>query len=371
MLYLSLFVSAVVLLLVNVFAWKAKDPFPKIRAVSLVATVVSFGGCYLFLLQPVLLQAIALGILGWVWTARCWRLRTFVLLSTAATVGIYGVIGIDAFQDVKRLQQEYPYVSMRDRLPSPTTARSTVLLSPATADRLANQEYVLEQDNHRWIEGQRTNALRALHEDAVQVFVREEGFGISRMGGVKRWLKLGIRADSPLPQPGASSPSSWKPEAMQSGPTPSDGLRSLHAASVLDFVNPLGFGFIKDREHVAGFQAHYISESPNESERWKLQRLDLIGLLLHKEPVAYVSEHLPRMDELRAAPTRSPDEFETIGLSSLRGGDDLFVRERGTECRMLGAVRAARQCLSCHDVERGDLLGAFSYTFSYLRVPPE
>lgn len=26
-----------------------------------------------------------------------------------------------------------------------------------------------------------------------------------------------------------------------------------------------------------------------------------------------------------------------------------------------GAIRAARQCLACHDAERGDLLGAFSY----------
>jgi hypothetical protein len=28
---------------------------------------------------------------------------------------------------------------------------------------------------------------------------------------------------------------------------------------------------------------------------------------------------------------------------------------------MVGAIRAAKQCTSCHAVERGDLLGAFSY----------
>lgn len=366
MLYLSLIVSAVVLLLANVFAWKAKAPLPKIWTLSIVAALGSLGACMMFL-PPVLVQSLLLGVIVTVWSFGHWQRRTFVLLSCVATLAVYAIIGFFAFQNVKRLQQQYPYVSMRDRLPSSTLERSTVFLSPSTADRLANQEDQLDQDNRRW--ALRTHVLRAIHADAIQVFVKEEGFGISRMGGVKRWLKLGIRADSPLPQPGASSPSSWKPEAMQSGPTPSDGLRSLHAASVLDFVNPMGFGFIKDREHVAGFQAHYISESPKESERWKLQRLDLIGLLLHKEPVSYVSEHLPRMDELRTAPTHSPDEFETIGLSALRGGDDLFVRERGAECRMLGALRAARQCLSCHDVERGDLLGAFSYTFSYHRDP--
>ncbi len=29
--------------------------------------------------------------------------------------------------------------------------------------------------------------------------------------------------------------------------------------------------------------------------------------------------------------------------------------------QMLGALRAARQCTKCHQVERGELLGAFSY----------
>jgi hypothetical protein len=28
---------------------------------------------------------------------------------------------------------------------------------------------------------------------------------------------------------------------------------------------------------------------------------------------------------------------------------------------MFGAVRAAKQCLKCHFVQRGELLGAFSY----------
>jgi hypothetical protein len=28
---------------------------------------------------------------------------------------------------------------------------------------------------------------------------------------------------------------------------------------------------------------------------------------------------------------------------------------------MLGSLRAAKQCLDCHNVQRGELLGAFSY----------
>jgi hypothetical protein len=82
---------------------------------------------------------------------------------------------------------------------------------------------------------------------------------------------------------------------------------------------------------------------------------------LHEKPVAYVSEHLPRMEELRPAPTRPLNAFESEGLSVLQLGEDLFVRDQGSERRMLGALRAARPCLSCHEGERGALLGAFSY----------
>jgi hypothetical protein len=35
---------------------------------------------------------------------------------------------------------------------------------------------------------------------------------------------------------------------------------------------------------------------------------------------------------------------------------------------MVGALRAARQCLECHEGRRGDLLGTFSYVLQ--RVPP-
>ena len=35
---------------------------------------------------------------------------------------------------------------------------------------------------------------------------------------------------------------------------------------------------------------------------------------------------------------------------------------------MMGALRASKQCLQCHDVQRGELLGTFSYEM--LRDPP-
>jgi hypothetical protein len=140
-------------------------------------------------------------------------------------------------------------------------------------------------------------------------------------------------------------------------------LQDLHRDSLVDFVHPQGFGYVKDRRHVAGYQAHQFSRAPEPPPPWRLQTLDLVGLVVHEAPVAYVSAHLPRMDELREAPTRSLDAFESAGLASLRGGEDLVVREANGSLRMLGAIRSTKRCVECHGGERGDLLGCFSYTF--------
>jgi len=159
--------------------------------------------------------------------------------------------------------------------------------------------------------------------------------------------------------------SSWSPPAPGKPVSPTLGERAplleMHDSGVLDFIHPSGFGHIKDRRHVAGFEPHQFSQVPQPTERWAVEQLDLISLLLHEKPVAYVSAKLPKMDELRGAPTRQLDEVEAEGLQALRNGEDLFVHSTEAGVRMVGSVRAANQCVKCHDGNRGDLLGAFSY----------
>jgi hypothetical protein len=145
-----------------------------------------------------------------------------------------------------------------------------------------------------------------------------------------------------------------------------DPLREMHLSGVLNFANPLRFGLIKNRQKVAGFQAHRFNEVPS-AKQWKVQSLELVGLLMHADPVVYVSDELPRMEKLRQAPTRSLNTFEAAGIKPLQDGDDLFVRETHEGIRMLGAVRSINQCVKCHGGERGDPLGAFSYSLQ--RVP--
>jgi hypothetical protein len=138
-------------------------------------------------------------------------------------------------------------------------------------------------------------------------------------------------------------------------------LLTAHDDNTLNFLYPFGFGYVRDRRHVAGFRAHQFRHDPEAPALWRTRRLELVGLLKYDEPVVYLSQNFPRMDELRTAPTRPLDPFENEALAGLRLGEDLIAQQTTTHLRMLGAIRAVRQCQRCHGVERGELLGAFSY----------
>jgi hypothetical protein len=104
------------------------------------------------------------------------------------------------------------------------------------------------------------------------------------------------------------------------------------------------------------------------AHRWEISRLELVSLLKQTEPRVYVSKNLPRMQDLDTKATRPLDKFETEALKNLRGGDDMQTLAELNTIRMVGALRASKQCMECHQVERGELLGAFSYELK--RTPP-
>jgi len=119
-------------------------------------------------------------------------------------------------------------------------------------------------------------------------------------------------------------------------------------------------GYVQDREHVVGFEPHGFSRRPS-LRAWQVQRVELVSLLKHDTPVVYVSDFLPKMDELKSAAVRPLDSFERQSLTKLRMGEDVVEETSHQRILMLGAIRAATQCVRCHSVERNTLLGAFSY----------
>lgn len=382
MLFISLIASAVLLIAANRIVYRARNPVAKTIGLSLG---LSFGPLVVMCLLPTLaIQGLLLGL-----TVITWRISgrgpaTFLRLSCGATFAAYVIGTLMAWtgeRESARLRGMYPYQSMEEMVPPPRPAFRDAPLVPAAVGRLEQLEAEIGEDSSAsWY---RNHQLELLHEHAVGLFVNSPGFGVTRMiRPSELGIKLGVRS-SPVPlQPGPRTASGWSPGNLER-PTADDQafLAWMFEDSVQDFVFSRGWGYLRDRRHVAGFVPHRFSNVPGPTDHWKVhhgksqftrapipttawrvQTLDLIGLLIHDEPVAYVSDRLPAMGELRAAPTRPLDKFESVGLTAMRHGEDLFISRDGERLRMLGGIASARQCVACHGGERGDLLGAFSYT---------
>ncbi|MEZ6053713.1 MAG: hypothetical protein R3C02_20365 [Planctomycetaceae bacterium] len=143
---------------------------------------------------------------------------------------------------------------------------------------------------------------------------------------------------------------------------------------MVDFVNQEGFGYRNSQGQVAGFQAHGFSEIAQcESIYGKLEaRSCRIGQPLKSpQPRVYESEHLPRMDELKSAPTRPATPFEREAIDRLRKGEDLVTHQFGSRLFVVGSLRAMSKCVECHTGKHGDLLGAILLQFRTAAPQPK
>jgi hypothetical protein len=296
-------------------------------------------------------------------------------------------------------------------------------VDPKMLDEIAAEDGPPAVDQRLWPVGQPTEwsdaelamarhrTLSAIYSMDVDSFVNTEGFGVFRIRPMAstRYLQLPEAPPIPFELTAASADEgdaavaarAAEPSPGRSLVWPNGGdLLAFHEHSHLDFANAPGFGLPmtgdgrivsglaaapegrspqNQRELlVAGFQPHHFRRRPElkpagnpaalRQDRWLIRRLELLGMWKHAQPAIYVSESLPKMSELDGAPTRPLDPFETAALERLRAGEDLVTQVSVNRIRMLGALRAGKQCLECHGVPRGQLLGAFSYEL--LRDPP-
>jgi hypothetical protein len=282
-------------------------------------------------------------------------IRPLAILSLL--IGYGGVAGYGAIKEREyarhneALRTEYPLTSLEDRLP-----RTVPTSVGGDETRLEFLEYRIASEG-----GWRTHELKELHEGTVRRFEASPGFGRGRtfaFSPAETYLPAEPR-DAPL-QPDYFSPSLKESHPELQLPH-KNSLNHFHTMGILDFVNPRGFGFVKDRQHVAGFQSHGFSRVPEPVGDWKVASVELVGLLRHEKPVVYLSNKLPRMDELSDKSIRQLDAFETTALTELQRGADLHLGEGKDTGRFLGAIRSTKQCIECHGGERGALLGAFTY----------
>lgn len=296
------------------------------------------------------------------------------------------------------LRQEFAYTSLKSRLAFEGSPRANEMLPPApdlpehALDRLKAVETTFESFDSQ----ARLRSLQILHSNEVASFIRREGSGLSRMGrlpgrellpyeepaAISLASDTGDASDEPFPESTTIEDNRFV-ELPSTAPVPSrKQLEEFHLADQISFVDPWSLGDIQTRELVAGFVSHgfrylpVIGDSSNgyprahvEAERrppenpgpWRVTRLELVSLLKFEEPAVYISDYLPRMQDLSDARTRPLSEFERQGLDALRSGEDLYTTNDSSQILMVGSLRAAKQCLECHSGGRGKLLGAFSY----------
>jgi hypothetical protein len=353
---------AIPFVLANLVAWASTT---RKGGIAFSMLMIVFGLLFFLLGPAMLLELVALSVAWAIWRQPGSRPYKFTAMSTIATVAVILILSAPAIIQYERLKTRYAFESMEARVPSkPATTPISTSLKDVMAERLSELEDVFATSSTR-LGNYRTEAIRRLHEETSEAFARSAGFGVVRtLKADPVWMASRDTPIAPIAQPASRDPSTgdWaKPNLARMIP-PDSALADLHYFSVIDFGSPRRYGYVKNRQQVAGFQSHHLQFEPHKPERMTLQTLDLVGLLMHEEPVVYVSEHLPKMDELLEAPTRALDAFEALGLKQIQQSEDLYARESGTTLRLLGAIRAAKQCATCHGCDRGDLLGAFSYT---------
>lgn len=309
--------------------------------------------------------------------------RVLVIGSCVAMALSYGLMlsmGLKQLWTLQDLRVRFPEVSVADRLKYELKAISTdddstknPIMLPAEVERRLREHEIGHgaSSARHWM-------LERLHNRMYDDFVLASGFGESRMQRVRQeYIELPL--PSPLQAPGTipyESPLPGQGIPLASEVPEGSALLQMHQEGLESFLDQSRIGFVRDRDHVAGFQSHAFAIVPEttagtESSKttWQIARLELISLLKHKTPVAYVSRDLPNMEELKTAAIRPLDTFETSSLKKLRTAEDLVIDEQPRFIRMIGSVRAGNDCLACHNVQRGELLGAFSYELAPVPQP--
>lgn len=294
--------------------------------------------------------------LFYVFQIRWPRLRHARVGSVLASISMLLTVGVYSFsmslwptfelQKLYEMRATYPISDVSERL-SRLRRPNTVPLD--LSDEANSMQYTLSmQFMGNLIDDRDSQAiqLRLVHDAQFERFVRAPGFGSSRMN--PRIIH-------------------YDPQRLVAG----DKLRPFdaHTFAYRDFFHRSTLGFVTENsQQYVGFKPHMVFNAPKSvqlSQEYILEKLELVGMLLHETPVVYETDGLPNMETITAGliPTRELNEFESRSLEKLKSGRSLEIETVGSQLRMLGALRAIDQCVDCHRVEPGQLLGAFSYEY--------
>ena len=335
----------------------------------------------------------------------------------------------EAKKAVAVLRARYPFQSLRDRLDfhpdlsaSPESPSNATKPGDGRAGKKSTPGDLKKGIAKKKLKSlsllgasSRERALRQLHSEEAVEFVNRPANGFSRMRSISPYdLHLSdqyaTRLDSrPVDSDLLGEPlvelESVKPQGKyrlsekdwsrqlslaENGMPSKELTQNFHGYASNNFAGTFTTGYFKSIDEVAGFEPHRIRlaenwfpslklNTPEQLKQrgdvkgietdWKVNRLQLVSLLLQAEPRVYDEENLPNMEELSGADiaTRALNAFEQEALGKLRAGEDIVTRATPNRILMLGSMRATKDCMKCHAVKERELLGAFSYEF--LRDP--
>ncbi len=356
MFYLVLMCSLAILAVANLTSWERRQGWSLSAVLAIL--LAGFAGAAVadttFLIWQAVLTSLAVVALKFPRHGR-WTFPIAFLASAALawTPTLWRVAA--ELTRHEQLRAQYGTESMAARLPLSPIAQQL-----ADPTRLETFEAAVESDSERQ-GGRRRLMLERLHRNRVALFVESPAFGRKRMPYFSEWVLPDSRGAERSAMPFATLANADR--SAEHSAWVRQALAGAHESGAIDFVNTAGFGIVEGRDAVTGFLPHRMSGRPPFPAEWTPTTLELVGLLLHPEPVVYTAPALPSMVDLKTTLYRSLDDFETDGLAALRGGEDLFLRSAAGGARMLGALRNVKQCVACHGGQRGDLLGAFAYVF--------
>jgi len=334
--------------------WLLLVPDPRGRAPGLIA----------------LLLAAAIAISLW-FQLRTSRRLLCGLAAVSLAMGLNGILRVRPPSPGQVMAAKYPLVSIAPRLEYESKHRRISApegFSPDILVGLKEQDSVLDDP---WNTRQRM--LEMFHSSAHRWFNEQEGFGVTRMGQLTPDQLILPPSLEPLPEEPTDAFRYGPLAGAQDIPEPII-LNGKHLEARNSFLLPAAFGYVRDRDHVAGFASHAFRrplapriDSAGGAVAWNMTKLQLVSLLRFDAPRVYETRELPEMTDLKGVPTRPLTEFESDSLPRLVAQQDVVVEEEQSRIHMLGSLRASKTCLQCHEVSEGTLLGAFSYVFS--RIP--
>ena len=165
------------------------------------------------------------------------------------------------------------------------------------------------------------------------------------------------RIAEPIVEP---EPQSKPPIPMRA--TDDSALLRMHAAYLKHFVRQPGFGVTRVRSPRLIKEEGLVLAVEVDGEQYRIWRR-LIGTSEHDQARLYNSMPLgPMSHPVKDMDSAEIDQTDAAALERLPDGVEVLIAS--DRSRVLGAVRARSECVRCHEVEEGTLLGALRYDLS-------